>query len=314
MTHSTKRLARALAITTVLVLSVAACSSSSDAKSTTTAKDTTTTAAKAKATYYVSLGDSYAAGYQPTGKGVGATTTNGFAYQVPGLAEDEGFNFKLANFGCAGATTTSIIETVGCAPAAYGPDGIQYPDTTQSQAAVDFIKEHKGDIGLITVSIGGNDVTKCATEADPIGCVGTAVDGIKTNVSKLASELRAAAGPDVPLVGTTYPDVILGAWVTGTPEAKQLAELSVTAFKSLINPALAGVYEGAGGKLVDVTEATGAYTPLTETTTLEPYGVIPVAVAKVCQLTYFCEYQDIHPKTPGYTVIAELVVGALPKS
>ncbi len=36
-------------------------------------------------------------------------------------------------------------------------------------------------------------------------------------------------------------------------------------------------------------------------------------VAKVCQLTFFCQYHDIHPRTAGYRVIAELVVDALPK-
>src|SRR3954464_9908496 len=34
--------------------------------------------------FYVSLGDSYATGYQPTAQGVGKNTRHGFAYQVPG--------------------------------------------------------------------------------------------------------------------------------------------------------------------------------------------------------------------------------------
>ena len=40
---------------------------------------------------YVSLGDSYAAGYQPTGVGAGRNTRNGFAYQLPGLAAARGY-------------------------------------------------------------------------------------------------------------------------------------------------------------------------------------------------------------------------------
>ena len=60
------------------------------------------------------------------------------------------------------------------------------------------------------MSIGGNDVTACATQANPIGCVATAVTGITKNVTGLAVALRAAAGPGVPLIGLTYPDVILG--------------------------------------------------------------------------------------------------------
>ena len=146
------------------------------------------------------------------------------------------------------------------------------------EAAETFIREHPGEIGLITLSIGGNDVTACADAVDPVACVTSAVDGISTNVPEILQRLRAAAGPETVIVGTTYPDVILGQWLDGTPEAQQLAALSVTAFKQLINPALAKAYADAGGEFVDVTAATGAYGPMTELTALAPYGEIPVPV------------------------------------
>ena len=126
----------------------------------------------------------------------------------------------------------------------------------------------------------------------------------------IVQRLRAAAGPDTLIVGTTYPDVILGEWVSGAPNGQQLATLSVAAFQSLINPALQQAYASAQGTFVDVTAATGAYGPLTELTELAPYGSIPVPVAKVCELTYYCEQQDIHPKPAGYAVIADLVFDA----
>jgi hypothetical protein len=56
-----------------------------------------------------------------------------------------------------------------------------------------------------------------------------------------------------------------------------------------------------------VTAATGAYTPLTKTTTLAPYGSLPTAVAKVCTLTWFCKQGNIHATTKGYTLIGQLV-------
>jgi lysophospholipase L1-like esterase len=248
---------------------------------------TATPAAAQSGKWYVSLGDSYAAGWQATGPHAGHTTRNGFAYQLTDEASDKGYHFTLRNFGCGGATTTSILDSIGCPAAALGPGAAPYPAATQADAAVEFLKQHKGQIGLITVSIGGNDVTK------------------------LVSELRDAAGPDVPIRGITYPDVILGEYLSG-PSGQQLASLSVTAFKSLINPALSAAYASVGGKLVDVTTATGAYTPLTQTTTLAPYGTIPVAVAKVCSLTYYCQYKDIHPHTDGYKIIADLLLDSLP--
>jgi lysophospholipase L1-like esterase len=176
------------------------------------------------------------------------------------------------------------------------------------QNAEAFIAAHKGEIGLITVSIGGNDVTACVSASNPITCVAAAVGEIKTNVTTLADDLSAAAGSSVPLIGLTYPDVVLGAWVYPASDPDQaLATESVTAFQTLINPALSAAYTGAGGAFVDVTTATGAYTPLTETTTLKPYGKIPKAVAEVCELTYFCSMGNIHANTKGYDLIGGLV-------
>jgi hypothetical protein len=273
----------------------------------------TSSGSSAPLDYYVSLGDSYAAGYQPSATGgVGTTSTNGFAYQVVGMAPSKGYHFTLANFGCNGATTTSLLNTTGCPNGGLGPGGIAYPTTTQASAAQSFLRSHRGHVGLVTVSIGGNDITHCAATPDPTGCAVAAIATIKANVATLAGGLRGAAGPTVQIVGITYPDVLLGLWVA-TPPNQSLATLSVTAFKSLLNPALQSAYEGVHGTFVDVTAATGAYTPLDQTTTLAPYGTIPVAVAKACELTFYCEFHDIHPMTPGYTVIAQLVVGTLPK-
>lgn len=253
-------------------------------------------------TYYVSVGDSYSVGYQP---GVGATT--GYAGYVTKKT-----HLTLANFGCGGATTTSIIDTVGCPDVLPHTAGAHlYPTTTQAAAAEAFLTAHRGHIGLITVSIGGNDVTACAAQASPIPCVTTAVTSIDQNVTTLATGLRAAAGPKVPIIGLTYPDVLLGAYVypaqPATASRMALASQSVVAFKSLINPALAKAYGAAGGAFVDVTAATGAYTPLTTTVTVAPYGTIPRAVARVCSLTWFCAVGNIHATSAGYALIGKLV-------
>ena len=254
-------------------------------------------------TYYVSLGDSYSVGYQP---GLGATP--GYTAVV---AKKTGFT--LVNFGCGGATTASLISSVGCPDVLPHTAGaVTYPTMTQETAAEAFLSAHRGHIGLITVSIGGNDVTSCAIQANPISCVSAATAGISKNVTSLAAALRAAAGPRVPLIGLTYPDVILGSYVypTQPPSASRisLAKLSVVAFKSLINPALSKAYASANGSLVDVTAATGAYTSLTRTVRFRPYGAIPAPVATVCALTWFCSQGNIHATTKGYTFIGNLVV------
>ncbi|MGP0005552.1 MAG: SGNH/GDSL hydrolase family protein [Acidimicrobiales bacterium] len=287
----------------VLGLLATACSSTPAAKA--------STAPPPRALLYVSLGDSYAAGYQPTGPHSGRTGTNGFAYQVPALAAKKGWDLKLVNFGCGGATTESILHSRGCSQ--LGPGATPYPTESQATAAEAFIRSHRGELGLITVSIGGNDVTACAAVASPIPCVEQAVKRIKRNLGVLLRGLRAAAGRSVRIVGTTYPDVILGLYVSDDASLRNLAEISVPAFRDFINPALKQEYEAHGAAFVDVTAATGAYGSLKQTTTLAPYGKVPLPVAKVCELTYFCQYHDIHPRTPGYTVIATLIVATLPQ-
>jgi lysophospholipase L1-like esterase len=258
----------------------------------------------------VSLGDSYSVGYQPRPQ---PGATGGYTAVVA-----NGTHLRLVNFGCGGATTTSILETDGCGPP-YGPPAatgaVAYPDESQAAAAESFIRRHKGDIGLVTVSIGGNDVTACAATANPITCVAGVLGELGTHVTTLAKGLRAAAGKKVPIVGLTYPDVILGDWVypPGKPN-QSLATLSVTAFKSLINPELKKAYHSAGASFVDVTAATGAYQPLAQTTTLAPYGTVPAAVAKVCQLTWFCQLGNIHAKTAGYHFIGEEILATYRKA
>ena len=259
--------------------------------------------------YYVSVGDSYATGFQP-GRG---STTDSFANQTVTKARKRGYRLKLVNFGCGGANSTSIISKRGCDARARAVGGPAYGKLTQADAAARFLRAHRGQVTLVTISIGGNDVTACARGgSDPVTCVAGAVTGIKKNVGKLAKQLRRAGGPGVRIVGTTYPDVILGQWVR-PPVDQDLARLSVVAFKSLINPTLRAAYESVGGRLVDVTRATGAYGSLDETTTLAPYGQIPVPVAKVCELTWYCSNGDIHSRRAGYGVIADLIVATLPR-
>ena len=270
-------------------------------------------AKKAQPDLYVSLGDSYASGYQPTAQGMGRNTRKGFAHQLPALAKKHGYDLELVNFGCAGATTISLLEAKGCNPKALALGGETYPATSQLRAAEKFVRANRKRVALITISIGGNDVTACARAADPVACVTAATKTIQKNVGETAKRLRKAAGAKVRITGITYPDVLLGGYLSPDQAQKDMAKLSIVAFRSLINPALKRAYAGAGARFVDVTAASGAYGSFDATTNLPPYGTIPTPVAKVCQLTFFCQFTDIHPRTTGYALIADLVAKTLPR-
>jgi lysophospholipase L1-like esterase len=262
--------------------------------------------------YDVSLGDSYGAGYQPVASARTGRDTGGFAYQVVGLAKAKGYDFILRNFACDGATTATVLQQNGCALTAPGPDSMSYPGHTQASAADRFIAEHPGQIGLVTVSIGGNDILGCAAAAIFLSCVTNALAGLLGNLHQLLAGVRAAAGPSVPIVGLTYPDVFLGLYPSNDPQQKQLAGVSVSGFEQVVNPALASAYAAVGATFLDVTRATGGYIPLTESRPSGSRGSTPVAVADVCALTYFCRVQDVHPTNSGYALIARLIVATLP--
>ncbi len=269
---------------------------------------------------YVSIGDSYAAGYQPSAQGTGATTTNGFAYQVADRTAAAGAPLRLVNFGCSGVTSTTLLNDRGCVASARPPEGQPYYSSSQAQAAVQFLRGHRRQITLVTVVVGGNDVKPCLQTVEGLlrpaaaSCVDSAVAALRSNLARLLQGARAAVGPDVPVVGLTYPDVFLGAWLSGASDAHDLATGSVVFFRDVLNPALRAEYVKAGAVFEDITAASGAYGSMGDTTVDAHYGIIPRPVAQVCALTYYCELGDPHPKTGGYTLIADQVLRALPAS
>ncbi|MBB5959779.1 lysophospholipase L1-like esterase [Saccharothrix tamanrassetensis] len=255
---------------------------------------------------YVSLGDSYATGYRPADAGAPAgASRDGFAYVVAGQSD-----LRLINLACSGATSAQLRGEPGCAPGNRAPDAPDPAGRTQLDAAVQTLREHQGRVGLVTVVIGGNDLAPCARASDAVACASRAVADIRANLAAILPALREAAG-DTRIVGLTYPDVFLGAWVSPAfPDGQNLARLSVTLFRDVLNAALKAEYEKIGADFVDVTAATGGYGPLTETTQDPTYGAIPTPVAKVCDLTYFCRHTDVHPTAEGHQAIASAVLEA----
>ncbi|MEV6711045.1 GDSL-type esterase/lipase family protein [Lentzea sp. NPDC051208] len=237
---------------------------------------------------HISIGDSYATGFGPNGTG------ESFAQIV---ARQSGL--KLINLACNGATSADLASKPACGPDAGGK--------TQLDAAVDALRTKKA--GLVTLVIGGNDLAPCALSQQPLECATRTVADIQTNVAGTLTELREAA-PDVKIVGLTYPDVFLGAWVNPSfPNGKNLAKLSVTMFQDF-NTRIAAQYARFGAKFADVTSSTGGYGALTELTQDPKYGQVPASVAKVCALTYFCDRTDVHPTPAGHQAIAEAVTAA----
>ncbi len=258
--------------------------------------------------YELTLGDSYSIGYQP---GIGGTPGyTGYLAGKLGLVPE--------NFGCGGATTTSLLHSAGCGDPA-SQHAVAYSGITQEGAALQFIAAHKGQVKLVTVSIGGNDFDSCSTAACVNAAMPTMGKNVKSLVGSLNTALAKASDTGAKIIGLTYPDVDLGLVVYPTQPPSSASESqarqSILAFDDLINPTLKKAYLSvARASFVDVTsapykEATkGDDTSFSITEQVSPYGTVPVAVGEVCQLTYFCSQGNIHAHTAGYDFIGALVL------
>jgi hypothetical protein len=123
--------------------------------------------------FYVSLDDSYAPGWQPTGVGQGRNTRNGFAYQVPRLSA------RARELRVWWRCHDVAHQDAGLSAGGLGPGGRAYPRRTQLAVAERFLRAYRRRTALVSVSIGGNDVTACVGKADPVACVATAATTIE---------------------------------------------------------------------------------------------------------------------------------------
>jgi lysophospholipase L1-like esterase len=242
-------------------------------------------------TYYISIGDSIAAGYQPD---VNRDTNVAYSDQLYAQLKQYQPGLKHIRLGCDGETTTSLIKGGTCS----------YPNAqSQLDAALKAMAQYKGKVAYVTVDIGANDILECVsktTGAFDQACVNRATQAIPQNVAQITGALRAAGTPNTKFAGMTYYNPFLAQWLNG--QAGQETAKGSVALVNAENAALSQVYSGAGFKVADVAGAFGSndFTPVS----VPGSGEVPSNVAKICQLTWACTKQDPHPNASGHSVIA----------
>ena len=253
-------------------------------------------AATSTPSYYISVGDSLAEGYQANMPS-GDETLHGYANRViTDVASSQ--TLTLENFGCGGDTTIQMLYSPGCSAGNLANDGVAYPTTSQLAAAVSFIEAHPDQIGLITITIGGNDFGNVPLST------------IQANIENIASQLRSAAGTSVPMLGLGYYDTGLDAWFSGAT-GRTLASQSVSQTANMYDSTLEAAYASANVTFVNIASDFGTFQPFARTVKLAPYGKVPLAVARICQLTWMCRpIHDEHPNAAGYALMAREVAQA----
>jgi lysophospholipase L1-like esterase len=266
------------------------------------------------AEYYLSLGDSLSAGVQPDASGQSLPTNEGFTDQLYAMLRPRDPGLLVHKLGCPGDTTTTMVNGGICGY--HDGDLVSYSADTGSQlgAAAAFLAGHRGHVPLITIDIGANDVLSClgqGTTAQINACVQQQLPIVRQQLALIMAKLRAA-DPRATIVGMTYEDVALVAWLGGPPgQAFAAQSISVV---SALRDVLAGVYHAAGARIADVYSA--FKTPdMTDQITLPGVGAVPEDVGLVCEWTWICtpppQGPNIHPNTTGYGVIARTFLAAL---
>jgi lysophospholipase L1-like esterase len=258
-----------------------------------------TDAADGSESYYLSVGDSLAQGFQPIGgphtNSAAVGYSQGYADQLFKLARDGGQDqLRLVKLGCGGESTATMIEDSRCA----------YDTGSQLGDAVEFLDAHPGEVAFITINLGANDIFE-----DCAGNPSCFIPQIATNLPFILETLRDHAGPGVPIVGMSYfaPDVVQ--WFDD-PAAGEAAAASTVLFNNFLE----SLYAGAGAPVADV-ESAFAVTDFATLVDVKGVGPVPLSVFNTCALTWLCTAPplgpDVHANNDGYGVIAQAFATAL---
>jgi hypothetical protein len=243
--------------------------------------------------YYVSIGDSYAAGYRPDGAGSGSRRETDLTtrHERP---ECRSKRLKLANFGCSVRPHMRWLQWG--TPGALAPDGIGIAMTAghrRSRIHRRASRQYRprlrhgrqrftalpGQTGLELARLrGGSPYPKLSA------------------TSMLCCEASRGGRTRIPIVGISYINVSGGRDERrpGCPGAGQRSRVPLR----YLNPALR--------QMVEVQRHIHRYDrPCVATcrppkTSTPELGTVTASIGRVCALTYYCSDRDIHPRSSGH--------------
>jgi lysophospholipase L1-like esterase len=290
------RVSIALAVAVALAAAVTACSGP--------APSVPSNLESVPASYYLALGDSLSQGVQPDAAGTSLPTGQGYPDQLYAALHRSQPALQLVKLGCPGETTATMIHGGIC----------RYRGGSQLAAAVAFLSAHRGHVVLVTIDIGANDPEDCGSSAGLraiTSCVGTDLPKAIGNLGTILTRLRAAAGPDVRLVGMSYYLPALAEWRQGTvgQGVAWVSERLAAGYNDLLDRA----YASSGVRVANVF---GAFetSDFANQVAVPGVGTVPRNVARICQWTWACASPprgpNQHANQAGYGVIARAFLSA----
>jgi lysophospholipase L1-like esterase len=249
--------------------------------------------------YYLSLGDSLAVGVQPTVTGASLPTSSGYPNRIYSVLRAHDPDWRLVQLGCSGETTHTMIHGGTC----------RYPAGSQLDQAEQFLRSHRGHVGLVTIDIGANDPNNCIIGPVPVSkitaCMGNSINETLSDLRTIMGGLRSAAGPDVKILAMSYYVPELAGWLYGM-DGKEIAVLTER-LVAVYNRLLAGIYGRYGAQVANVFGAFHS-SDFTDKVRLGRLGLVPRNVATICEWTWSCARSprgpNEHANDTGYGVIA----------
>jgi lysophospholipase L1-like esterase len=235
-------------------------------------------------TYYLSLGDSMAYGFQPTKAKPGARPsdfdtgyTDVFAARLRKLSP----NIQVVNYGCPGESTVTFTRS-GCDGLS---DGFKLHDTfrgSQLKSALSFLRAHPGEVSPVTVTLWGAELAPLSQKGKRAQA---SITSFSTRFASILRQLRAGA-PNAEII-------VAGAW---NPEADRLAKT-----EPLYRSVDAAIARAAAASRVRVANMFAA---------LNGPGNVHAQQARLCKITYYCSKGDPHPTDAGYRAMADAFMAA----
>lgn len=245
------------------------------------------------ANWYLALGDSLGAGYQP---GQGDDKAGGYVGHVRDAAATQVPGIKLNNLSCSGETTVSMTSGSRC----------NYPEGSQLKAAEAFLQTQGKAVRLVTIDLGANDVQTCARGTDiDMTCLSKGMSDVNTNLPAILQRLRSAA-PQAKIVVLNYYNPFLATWLLGE-QGQGVARLSQS-----LQAGLNGAISSAAGKVnASVADVATGFTSTDWTQKQTPLGTLPTNVAAICAQTWMCSKADIHANDAGYATMGRITADAV---
>ena len=235
-------------------------------------------------TYYVSLGDSIAFGTQPDR--VAADRLWALNYtSYPELFNEWRPDLTLINYACPGETTMSMIHG-GCPW--FGTLHAPFPGA-QFAAAKTFLRAHPGQVSLITLDVGTNDILPvlghCEASSETEACLAhefpTVFAGLRHRYTQMITTLHRLA-PDARIVLMNLYNPIAQNLPDTDRQFEQVNRM-IDSIAGQVNAAVADAFTA-------INHASGTRSE----------------AESLCLTTWRCsQYWDIHPTDVGYAALTQ---------